>query len=114
MKSLLCLVGAILIFPCAAWGQAAKNDRTPWYLKPVIRPAVPGTSANPIDSFLSAQHQKKGLKPVGPADRLTLLRRAHLDLTGIPPTIAEQDAFLADTSHDAYEKVIDRLLASEQ
>jgi hypothetical protein len=71
-------------------------------------------SANPIDAFVAAELKAKGLKPVGLADRLTLLRRVHLDLTGIPPTPADQDAFLHDESADAYEKVVDRLLASEQ
>src|SRR5439155_9290686 len=56
----------------------------------------------------------KGLSPVGPADRRTLLRRVSLDLTGLPPTHTEQDAFFGDQSSDAYEKVVDRLLASEQ
>lgn len=94
-----------------------KDAKPPWYLKPVVRPHVPATGTelrNPIDAFLSHQHQAKGLKPSGPADRRILLRRVYLDLIGIPPTIAEQDAFLADKSPDAYEKLVDRLLASEQ
>jgi Protein of unknown function (DUF1553)/Protein of unknown function (DUF1549) len=92
-------------------------DGTPWYLKPVVSPPIPASaakSAHPIDAFIAAQHQAKGLKPVGQADRRTLLRRVHLDLIGIPPTIAEQEAFLKDESANAYEKVVDRLLASEQ
>lgn len=98
--------------------QPGKNDaKSPWYLKPIVRPAVPvgvAEPCNPIDAFLSSQHQARSLQPTGRADRLTLLRRVHLDLIGIPPTIAEQDAFLADQSSDAYEKLVDRLLASEQ
>jgi hypothetical protein len=96
---------------------AGKSDTKPWYLQPVVRPSVPAgltESRNPIDAFLAAQHQAKGLKPAGPADRRVLLRRVYLDVIGIPPTPAEQDAFLADTSEGAYEKVVDRLLASEQ
>lgn len=85
-----------------------------WVLKPVVRPAVPGGSSNPIDAFVAAMYKEKGLKPVGPADKPTLLRRVYLDLTGIPPTPAELDAFLSDESADAYQKVIDKLLASEQ
>ena len=88
-----------------------------WVLKPVVRPQVPAgvtKSANPIDAFIAAEYKKKGLKPVGPADKRTLLRRVYLDLIGIPPTPAEQDAFLKDESPDAYEKVVDKLLASEQ
>lgn len=114
MKSLSWIMVIAIVCPGIASGQAAKSDAKPWYLKPVARPAVPGKSANPIDSFLAAQHQATGLTPVGPADRQAMLRRVHLDLIGIPPTIAEQDAFLADQSPDAYERVVDRLLASEQ
>jgi hypothetical protein len=84
----------------------------------VTRPAVPAgvtASTNPIDAFIAADYKAKGLMPAGKADnRLTLLRRVYYDLIGIPPTIAEQDAFLADQSPDAYEKVVDRLLADEQ
>src|SRR5207237_4943152 len=72
------------------------------------------TSGNPIDAFVAAEQRVRGLKPVGPADKRTLLRRVHLDLIGLPPTPAEQEAFLKDDSADAYEKVVDRLLASEQ
>jgi hypothetical protein len=90
---------------------------TPWALKPVLRPAVPEgvtRSSNPIDAFIAAEYKARGLQPAGPADKRTLLRRVHLDLIGLPPTPAEQDAFLQDSSPDAYEKVVDRLLASEQ
>src|SRR5438876_985115 len=88
-----------------------------WVLRPVVRPDVPGgvtKSANPIDAFIAAEYRAKGLRPVAPADRRTLLRRVYLDLVGIPPTPAEQDAFLQDPPPDSYEKVVDRLLASEQ
>jgi hypothetical protein len=89
----------------------------PWSLKPLVCPVVPASvspSTNPIDAFIAATHKSKGLKPVGQADRQTLLRRVYLDLVGLPPTLAEQDAFLRDTSPDAYEKLVDRLLANEQ
>jgi hypothetical protein len=88
----------------------------PWYLQPVHRPDLPGPAQtlNPIDAFIGAKRNEKGLKPGGPADKATLLRRVYLDLIGIPPTPAEQAAFLADTAPDAYEKVVDRLLASDQ
>src|SRR4051812_5772385 len=86
-----------------------------WSLKPVVRPALPeGPESNPIDRFLNAEHRKRGLKATGPADRLALLRRVYLDLIGLPPSPAEQEAFLADQSADAYEKVVDQLLANEQ
>jgi hypothetical protein len=81
------------------------------------RPAVPqvgnsGWVRNPIDSFILARLEKEGLKPSPEADKLTLLRRVYLDLTGLPPAPSEMDAFLADKSPDAYEKVVEKLLAS--
>jgi hypothetical protein len=88
-----------------------------WVLKPVVRPETPAgrtVSSNPIDAFIAEGYEAGGLKPVGAADRRTLLRRVTLDLVGLPPTIEEQDAFLRDDSPDAYEKAVDRLLASEQ
>ena len=89
-----------------------------WSQKPVVRPAVPAgvtQSTNPIDAFIAAELEAEGaLRPAGPADKATLLRRVYLDLIGLPPTPAEQDAFLKDESPDAYEKVVDRLLADPQ
>lgn len=79
----------------------------------VVAPPVPiSTSANPIDAFLAIDQKKHGLTPRPQADRRTLLRRVTLDLTGLSPTESEMDSFLADKSPAAYEKVIDRLLAS--
>ncbi len=94
-----------------------KDLKTLWVLKPVVRPEVPAgvtQSTNPIDAFIATQYRAKSLLPAQPADKRTLLRRVCLDLTGLPPTPAEQEAFLQDTSPDAYEKVVDRLLNSEQ
>src|SRR5207248_3056812 len=70
----------------------------------------PGTNA--VDAFIRARLAKEGLTLSPEADRRTLIRRVTLDLTGIVPTPEEVDAFLADTSPDAYERVVDRLLAS--
>src|SRR5262249_28322307 len=67
---------------------------------------------NPIDHFVLARLEKEGLRPAPEASPETLIRRVTLDLTGLPPTPAEVDAFLADRSPRAYEKVVDRLLAS--
>src|ERR1700675_173584 len=96
---------------------ASKPATELWSQKPVGRPAVPSgvtKSTNPIDAFIAADFKRKGLQPAGPADRRTLLRRVYLDLIGLPPTPAEQDAFLNDNSAGAYEKLVDRLLANEQ
>jgi hypothetical protein len=86
------------------------------YLKPE-RPPVPPVNAarwlrNEIDAFILARLEKEGLSPSREADKGTLIRRVTLDLTGLPPTIEEVNSFLADKSPDAYEKVVDRLLAS--
>ncbi len=88
-----------------------------WSLQPLVKPAVPpqpADSANPIDAFVQALYDSKKVSPIGMADQRTLLRRVYMDLIGIPPTPEEQDAYLNDKSPDAYEKLLDRLLASEQ
>jgi hypothetical protein len=95
---------------------AARASRL-WSLQPVRRPEAPQgltSSSNPIDAFIAEKYRENGLQPVGRADRATLLRRVSYDLTGLPPTPAEQAAFLADQSPDAWEKVVDRLLANQQ
>jgi mono/diheme cytochrome c family protein len=86
-----------------------------WSFQPITRPAVPhvrGTVRNPIDAFLLAKLEAKGLGFGPEADRRTLIRRASFDLLGLPPTPAEVQAFLSDTSNAAYENLVDRLLAS--
>jgi hypothetical protein len=122
MKYKLFIFLLALSAPLAAQPSPARaaQNRKPgelWSLKPVIRPQVPPDltkSANPIDAFIAANYQARGLRPVGPAPKLALLRRVYLDLIGIPPSPAEQDAFLKDDSPAAYEKVVDQLLASPQ
>jgi mono/diheme cytochrome c family protein len=105
----------------APWPEdgASKLDKTDvlWSLQPVTKPRPPHTRlanwvANPIDSFVLNQLEAKGLKPSPAADRRTLIRRVTYDLTGLPPSPSEIDAFLADKASNAYEKVVDRLLAS--
>lgn len=106
-----------VLFAMVAPALADEKPAPLWILRPMAKPPVPAPSsqsANPIDAFVSAQYRQKGLHPVPPADKPTLLRRVYLDLVGLPPTVEEQDAFLKDESPDAYEKVVDRLLASEQ
>ena len=88
-----------------------------WALQPVKRPEIPvsresKTSANPIDAFLGAKRESKNLTASPPADKRTLIRRVYYDLTGLPPSPEEVAAFLKDAAPDAYEKVVDRLLAS--
>jgi len=88
-----------------------------WSLAPVVRPSIPTTApaaGHPIDAFVQALYTAKKVTPVGLADQPALLRRVYLDLIGIPPTPAEQEAYLSDKSPDAYDKLLDRLLASEQ
>jgi hypothetical protein len=94
---------------------AAWNDH--WAFVTPRKPALPrpgnaSWARGPIDHFIAAHLESEGLKPSAEADRVTLLRRVTLDLTGLPPTPKEVDDFLADKSPDAYEKVVDRLLAS--
>jgi hypothetical protein len=102
-------------WPAASPGVAFHATRH-WAFQPVRKPQPPadpsGWSANAIDSFIAAGLRGQGLRPVAPADRRTLLRRVSFDLVGLPPTPEETAAFLADDRPDAYEKVVDRLLAS--
>jgi mono/diheme cytochrome c family protein len=80
---------------------------------PIPQASDPTRVRNPIDAFILARLAREGISPSDEADQERLLRRVCLDLTGLPPSIAEIDTFLADDSEDAYEKVVDRLLASE-
>lgn len=93
------------------------KNKTPWSLFPIKATPVPKThfdalSSNPIDRFLFAKLEKLVLRPAAPAARRELLRRVSIDLTGLPPSISEIEAFQKDASPNAYEKVVDRLLAS--
>ena len=88
-----------------------------WSLKPLVKPPVPATrdktwAQTPIDAFVLAKLDEKGMHPSAPGDKRTLLRRVTLNLTGLPPTPQDLRDFLADPSPDAYAKVVDRLLAS--
>ena len=101
--------------PLPALTAVSDKDKQFWSFQPPVRPSVPavkGTVRNPIDSFLLSQLEAKGFSYSREADKLALLRRATLDLTGLPPTPGEISAYLGDSSADAYEKLIDRLLAS--
>ena len=91
----------------------AADPKNHWAFQPLQDPAVPEHPAvHPIDRFLGVAMAAKGLKPAPAADRATLLRRVTFDLTGLPPTQVELEAFLADTEPEAFSRVVDRLLAS--
>ena len=83
-----------------------------WSLKPLVRPVVPAGLAHPVDAFIAARLAKATLKLSPEADRATLIRRLHADLTGLPPTRAEVDAFVSSADPKAYEKLVESLLAS--
>ncbi|MBI1369849.1 MAG: DUF1553 domain-containing protein [Planctomycetes bacterium] len=90
-----------------------------WAYQPVARPVTPKVHdatwpRNPIDNFILAKLEAKGLKPAPPADRVTLIRRVYYDLIGLPPTPAQVDAFVHDANPDAYANLIERLLAMPQ
>ena len=95
------------------------EQRAFWAFRPLATPAPPTVRRGDwprtdIDRFILARLEQDGLSPVAPADKLTLLRRATFGLTGLPPSPEDVEAFLKDSSPDAYEKVVDRLLASPQ
>jgi hypothetical protein len=102
----------------AAGSTARKGaGKDHWAFQPVKEPAVPTVSdpawqANPVDAFVFAKLAGKGLKPSGPAEKSTLIRRAYYDLIGLPPKAEEVEDFLLDKSPDAFAKVVDRLLQS--
>ena len=96
------------------WIKEGAEYQGHWAFQKPVKPAVPAIPAggNAIDAFLAPGLAAKGLKPNGEASKATLLRRAALDLTGLPPSDADLQAFLADDSSDAWSKALDRLLAS--
>ena len=102
----------------ADWPAAADTPRQNpldwWSFRPLSRPAVPAVPGawNPVDAFVRAKLREKGLEPSPEADRRTLVRRLTFDLTGLPPTPDEIDACVRDPALDAYERLVDRLLAS--
>jgi mono/diheme cytochrome c family protein len=108
----------------AVWPESAsvklENKLDWWSLKPLVKPAAPKVQGskfkvqNPIDAFIVAKLQQKGLPQSPEADRRTLIRRLYFDLIGLPPRPEEIQAFIADKDPQAYEKLVDRLLASPQ
>ena len=109
--------GVAVDAPAHAGPPKPEDARGFWSFQPVRRPDVPAANRldwvrNPVDAFVLAKLEANGLSPAPPADPVALLRRAYYDLTGLPPTPQEVNDFLADAAPDAYERVIDRLLAS--
>jgi hypothetical protein len=95
------------------------DPREHWSFKPVVRPSVPAIrntawARNPIDAFLAAEHERLGLTPMPPAPTSVLLRRVYLDLIGLPPTRAQWQEFVADSSEDAYQRLVQQLLDSPE
>ena len=91
-----------------------RGGRDWWSFQPVKRPELPGGNANAIDHFVRKKLDEKGWSAAPEADRRTLIRRLSYDLLGLPPTADEVDAFIADRSPGAYEKLVDRYLAAPQ
>ncbi len=108
---------ATAVVPRRQVGMTIEEGRKFWAYQLPKRPQVPVSrepkaSVNEIDAFILAALEKKGLKPAPLADRATLIRRLYYDLVGLPPSPEEMDAFVADKNADAYEKLVDKLLAS--
>jgi hypothetical protein len=123
-------IGAAFWLVLIGWtGRAQAADPDParsnpgpshWAFQPITDPPVPAAcgsdrdSRNPIDRFINESLAKRGLHQAGPAEKRTLIRRATFDLIGLPPTSAEVEAFVADDLPDAFERWVDRLMASPQ
>ncbi|MEI6772169.1 MAG: DUF1549 domain-containing protein, partial [Planctomycetota bacterium] len=122
MHSLLGKHHIKLVFPfifCGllilVYASAAETARTSPSYQALIRPKIPTETIscpNPIDAFWKASLNKAGIIPGQQANKRTLLRRLHMDMTGLPPNVEEVQKFLNDNSPDAYEKVVEKLLAS--
>jgi hypothetical protein len=99
------------------WIRQGARYQAHWAFTPIVRPAVPEVRQsdwvrNPIDRFILARLEAAGVQPSPPAEPGTLVRRAYLDLLGLPPSLEEADAFLEDPAADAYERLADRVLAN--
>ena len=118
-RSLLTLAAYAVVIAAAVGLNApvaADDDRT-WAFRPPVRPEIPRVQNSewirtPVDAFVLAKLEQAGLDPSRQADRQTLARRLYFDLTGLPPTSEQMDAFLADDSPDSYERLVEQLLAS--
>ena len=109
-------LGALISIP-PAYSRAAENDRRFWSFRPLRSTVLPSLQDQkwgklPVDAFILAKLEERGLRPSPAADRRTLIRRATFDLNGVPPTLDEINAFLNDDSPEAFANVVDRLLES--
>jgi cytochrome c553 len=107
--------GDVVKSPSSGFDLAERLEH--WCYQPVQQPSLPAVRdrqwpVSPVDHFILARLEEASLKPAAQADRRTLIRRLSFDLTGLPPTLDEVNAFVSDTSPQAYEKLVDRLLAS--
>jgi hypothetical protein len=110
-------LASVVVYSAEETHVFTEAQKTFWSLQPVSKPSTPVVSAkqwvkNPIDAFVLAKLEENQLQPNKPTDKVTLLRRVTIDLTGLVPTPEETQAFVNDNSANAYEKVVDRLLAS--
>ncbi|MCC7424043.1 MAG: DUF1549 domain-containing protein, partial [Planctomycetaceae bacterium] len=99
-------------FPESQPGGAKVDPAKHWAFQPITRPTVPQPDVAPLDAFVFAKQRAAGVRSINAADKRTLIRRATSDLTGLPPTPHEIDAFLKDESTESFSRLIDRLLAS--
>jgi hypothetical protein len=118
---LACSCSLFAVARARAGGEPAltERDRTHWAFRKPVRPKPPRVRdaawvRTPVDAFILARLEQAGLQPASPAERVALLRRATIDLTGLPPTPEEVADFVSDNRPDAYARVVDRLLASPQ
>ena len=110
---LLAALTVLTIRPVAAEISAAGDDAPQhWALKPLVAASVPEGAAHPIDAFIREKLRGRGLHPSPEADRRTLIRRIYFDLIGLPPNPEEIAEFIGDAAPDAFEHLVDRLLAS--
>jgi hypothetical protein len=107
-------IAAGALWPDSHSGRRVTQQERPWSLKPLVKPAVPVVSPHPIDAFIRAKLEQSGFEPSPEANKRTLIRRVYYDLVGLPPSAEDVDAFVADPDPTAYERLIDRLLASPQ
>ncbi len=118
VKTRFILLSALLgAFACAGWAAERSDEAKTWAFHRPQRPAAPAVRdaswiRNPVDAFILARLEAAGLRPAPEAAREILIRRLSFDLTGLPPTPEETAVFVHDTAPDAYEKLVDRLLAS--